>query len=136
MAAVHFQREPTADPARNLVVHSHRLAGSVYQTRTDSLFYYFRLEDQIPDDHRLKRLDRFIDLGFVRERLQDTCSAVGRPLIDPEVLLRLLLVGYLYGITSERRLMEEVRMSLAYRWFRRLGFERDSRTLHLLQEPA
>ena len=75
------------------------------QPRTDSLFYYFRLEDQIPHDHLLKRLDRFIDFGFVRERLRDTYSAVGRPSIDPEVLLRLLLVGYLYGITSERRLM-------------------------------
>jgi len=95
------------------------------QPRTDSLFYYFRLEDQIPDHHLLKRLDRFIDFGFVRERLQDTYSAIGRPSIDPEVLLRLLLVGYLYGITSERRLMEEVRMHLAYRWFSRLGFERE-----------
>ena len=95
------------------------------QPRTDSLFYYFRLEDQIPDDHLLKRLDRFIDFGFVRERLRDTYSATGRPSIDSEVLLRLLLVGYLYGITSERRLMEEVRMHLAYRWFSRLGFERE-----------
>ena len=95
------------------------------QPRTDSLFYYFRLEDQIPEDHLLRRLDRFIDFGFVRERLRDTYSAVGRPSIDPEVLLRLLLVGYLYGITSERRLMEEVRMHLAYRWFSRLGFERE-----------
>jgi transposase len=95
------------------------------QPRTDSLFYYFRLEDQIPNDHLLKRLDRFIDFGFVRERLRDTYSAVGRPSIDPEVLLRLLLVGYLYGITSERRLLEEVRMHLAYRWFSRLGFEQE-----------
>src|SRR5262249_40242382 len=95
------------------------------QPRTDSLFYYFRLEDQIPDDHLLKRLDRFIDFGFVRDRLRDTYSAMGRPSIDPEVLLRLLLVGYLYGITSERRLLEEVRMHLAYRWFSRLGFERE-----------
>ena len=95
------------------------------QPRTDSLFYYFRLEDQIPDDHLLKRLDRFIDFGFVRERLRDPYSAIGRPSIDPEVLLRLLLVGYLYGITSERRLIEEVRMHLAYRWFSRLGFERE-----------
>lgn len=63
------------------------------QPRTDSLFYYFRLEDQIPNDHLLKRLDRFIDFAFVRERLRDTYSAVGRPSIDPEVLLRLLLAG-------------------------------------------
>src|SRR6202140_350734 len=95
------------------------------QPRTEPLFYYFRLEDQIPEDHLLKRLDRFIDFGFVRERLRNTYSAIGRPSIDPEVLLRLLLVGYLYGITSERRLIEEVRMHLAYRWFSRLGFERE-----------
>ena len=84
------------------------------QPRTDSLFYYFRLEDQIPDDHLLKRLDRFIDFGFVRERLRDTYSATGRPSIDSEVLLRLLLVGYLYGITSERRLMEAERIAARY----------------------
>ena len=101
------------------------------QPRTDSLFYYFRLEDQIPDDHLLKRLDRFIDFGFVRKRLRDTYSAIGRPSIDPEVLLRLLLVGYLYGITSERRLMEEVRMHLAFRWFSRLRFEREIPTIPL-----
>jgi transposase len=95
------------------------------QPRTEPLFYYFRLEDQIPEDHLLKRLDHCIDFAFVRERLRDTYSAIGRPSIDPEVLLRLLLVGYLYGITSERRLMEEVRMHLAYRWFSRLGFERE-----------
>src|SRR6202049_3554981 len=95
------------------------------QPRTEPLFYYFRLEDQIPEDHLLKRLDRFIDFGFVRERLRNTYSAIGRPSIDPEVLLRLLLVGYLYGITSERRLIEEVRMHLAYRWFTRLGFEQE-----------
>jgi transposase len=53
------------------------------------------------------------------------CSSTGRPSIDPEVLLRLLLVGYLYGITSERPLLEEVRMHLAYRWFTRLGFEQE-----------
>ena len=96
------------------------------QPRTESLFYYFRLEDQIPEDHLLKRLDRCIDFAFVRERLRNTYSAIGRPSIDPEVLLRLLLLGYLYGITSERRLMEEVRMHLAYRWFSRLGFERET----------
>ena len=92
--------------------------------RTESLFYYFRLEDQIPDDHLLRLIDRHIDFSFVRERLR-MYSSTGRPSIDPEVLLRLLLVGYLYGITSERCLLEEVRMHLAYRWFSRLGFERE-----------
>ena len=83
------------------------------QPRSEPLFYYFRLEDQIPDHHLLKCLDRCVDFSFVRERLKGAYSPLGRPSIDPEILLRLLLVGYLYGITSERRLMEEVRMHLA-----------------------
>ena len=93
------------------------------QTRTESLFYYFRWEDQIPESHLLRLVDRHVDLSFVRDRLKNSYSSTGRPSIDPEILLRLLLVGYLYGITSERRLLEEVRMHLAYGWFTRLGFE-------------
>ena len=92
------------------------------QPRTESLFYYFRLEEQIPADHLLRLIDCYVDFSFVRGQLKDFYSAMGRPSIDPEVLLRLLVVGYLYGITSERRLMEEVRMHLAYRWFTRLSF--------------
>jgi transposase len=95
------------------------------QPRMESLFYYFRLEDQIPEDHLLRLLDRHVDLSFVREWLKSFYSLTGRPSIDPEVLLRLLLVGYLYGITSERRLLEEVKMHLAYRWFTRLGFDQE-----------
>jgi transposase len=95
------------------------------QPRTESLFYYFRLEEQIPADHLLRLIDCYIDFGFVREELKGFYSATGRPSIDPEVLLRLLVVGYLYGITSERRLMEEVRMHLAYRWFTRLSFDQE-----------
>jgi transposase len=95
------------------------------QTRTESLFYYFRLEDQIPQDHLLRLIDHYVDFHFVRERLKSFYSSTGRPSIDPEVLLRLLLVGYLYGITSERRLLEEVRMHLAYRWFTRLDFSQE-----------
>src|SRR6202045_5309284 len=95
------------------------------QTRTESLFYYFRLEDQIPEDHLLRLIDQHVELSFVRERVKGLYSSTGRPSIDPEVLLRLLLVGYLYGITSERRMVEEVRMHLAYRWFTRLGFEQE-----------
>jgi transposase len=95
------------------------------QQRTESLFYCFRLEDQIPNDHLLRLIDRHIDFTFVPELLRNFYSSTGRPSIDPEVLLRLLLIGYLYGITSERRLMDEVRMHLAYRWFSRLGFEQE-----------
>src|SRR6266852_5110850 len=93
------------------------------QPRVESLFYYFRLEDQISEDHLLRLIDRYVDFSFVREWLKNSYSSTGRPSIDPEVLLRLLLVGYLYGITSERRLLDEVRMHLAYRWFTRLGFD-------------
>src|ERR1700687_5010850 len=93
--------------------------------RTQSLFYYFRLQDQIPEDHLLRLIDSNIDFSFVREQLKDFYSPMGRPSIDPEVLLRSLLVGYLYGITSERRLLDEVRMHLAYRWFTGLGFDRE-----------
>ncbi len=95
------------------------------QPRGESLFYYFRLEEQIPEDHLLRLIDRYVDFSFVRERLKNFYSPTGRPSIDPEVLLRLLLVGYLYGITSERRLMDEVRMNLAYRWFTRLDFSQE-----------
>ncbi len=95
------------------------------QPRVESLFYYFRLEDQIAEDHLLRLLDRHVDLSFVRERLKSFYSATGRPSIDPEVLLRLLLVGYLYGITSERCLLKEVKMHLAYRWCTRLGFDQE-----------
>src|SRR5438132_8922524 len=95
------------------------------QPRSESLCYYFRVEDQIPQDHLLRVIDEQIDLSFVRERVKGLYSATGRPSIDPEVLLRLLLLGYLYGIISERRLLEEVRMHLAYRWFTRLDFEQE-----------
>jgi transposase len=107
------------------------------QPRSEPLFYYFRLEDQIPDHHLLKRLDRCVDFSFVRERLKGAYSPLGRPSIDPEILLRLLLVGYLYGITSERRLMEEVRMHLAYPLVHAPGIRpSDSRSFDVLQEPA
>ena len=95
------------------------------QPRTEPLFYYFRLGDQIPEHHLLRRIDCHVDFSFVRERLKDAYSLLGRPSIDPEILLRMRLVGYLYGITSERRLVEEVRMHLAYRWFTRLGLEQE-----------
>ena len=65
------------------------------QPRTESLFYYFRLEGQITEDHLLRLLDHLVDFSFVRERLKSFYSSTGRPSIDPEVLLRLLLLGYL-----------------------------------------
>jgi transposase len=94
-------------------------------TRSESLFYYFRLEDQVPENHLLRLVDKHIDFGFVREQLKDSYSETGRPSIDPEFLLRILLIGYLYGVSSERKLVEELRMHLAWRWFTGLGFDQE-----------
>ncbi len=93
--------------------------------RSESLFYYFRLEDHVPENHLLRLIERHISLSFVREKPQDSYSETGRPSIDPELLLRILLIGYLYGITSERKLVEELRMHLAWRWFTGLGFDQE-----------
>src|ERR1700720_4596802 len=94
-------------------------------SRSESLFYYFRIEDQVPENHLLRLLDRHISFDFVREKLKDSYSDTGRPSIDPELLLRILLIGYLYGITSERKLVEELQMHLAWRWFTGLSFDQE-----------
>jgi transposase len=93
--------------------------------RSEALFYYFRLEDQVPEAHLLRLIEKHISFAFVRERLKESYSDTGRPSIDPELLLRILLIGYLYGITSERKLVEELRMHLAWRWFTGLGFDQE-----------
>src|SRR5947207_4106587 len=93
--------------------------------RSETLFYYFRLEDQVPETHLLRLIDKHISFEFVRRQLKDSYSETGRPSIDPELLLRMLLIGYLYGITSERKLVEELRMHLAWRWFTGLGFDQE-----------
>jgi transposase len=93
--------------------------------RSEALFYYFRLEDQVPETHLLRLIEKHISFTFVREKLRASYSDTGRPSIDPELLLRILLIGYLYGITSERKLVEELRMHLAWRWFTGLGFDQE-----------
>jgi len=85
-----------------------------------ALFYEFCLEDQIPDNHVLRAIDQFVELDGIRAHLASFYSSTGRPSIDPELMLRMLLVGYIMGIRSERRLCEEVHLNLAYRWFCRL----------------
>ena len=96
-----------------------------HHARSEALFYYFRLEDQVPENHLLRLIDRHISFEFVRQQLKDSYSETGRPSIDPELLLRILLIGYLYGITSERKLVEELRMHLAWRWFTGLSFDQE-----------
>ena len=87
------------------------------------MFYSFNLDDHVPADHLLRGIDRCLDLGELRRHLAPFYSHTGRPSIDPELMVRMLIVGYSFGIRSERRLCEEVHLNLAYRWFCRLGLE-------------
>ena len=88
-----------------------------------ALFYEFSLDRHVPSDHLLRSIDRFVELDALRQELAPFYSGIGRPSIDPELMIRMLLVGYCFGIRSERRLCEEVHLNLAYRWFCRLGLE-------------
>ena len=91
----------------------------------EALFYGFSLERHVPDSHPLRKIDRFVDLSEVRAHLEPYDSETGRPSIDPELMIRMLIVGYCFGIRSERRLCEEAHLNLAYRWFCRLGLDGD-----------
>ena len=88
-----------------------------------ALFYEFSLEEHVPAGHLLRSVARFVELGDVRAHLAPFYSATGRPSVDPELMIRMLIVGYCFGIRSERRLCEEVHLNLAYRWFCRLGLQ-------------
>jgi transposase len=83
----------------------------------EALFYEFSLERHVPADHLLRSIDRFVDLSGIRRHLRPFYSEIGRPSIDPELMIRMLIIGYCFGIRSERRLCEEVHLNLAYRWF-------------------
>jgi transposase len=89
----------------------------------DRLFYSFDLESFVPPNHLLRGIDQCLDLGGLRQHLASHYSYTGRPSIAPELMIRMLIVGYCYGIRSERRLCEDVQLNLAYRWFCRLGLE-------------
>jgi transposase len=93
------------------------------QVEQGALFYNFSLDAHVPADHLLRSIDRFVDLSEVRRELSPFYSLMGRPSVDPELMIRMLIVGYCFGIRSERRLCEEVHLNLAYRWFCRLGLE-------------
>lgn len=87
------------------------------------LFYEFDLDRHVPANHLLREIDRFLDVDGLRDALRPFYSHLGRPSIDPELIVRMLVVGYVMGIRSERRLCDEVHLNLAYRWFCRLGLE-------------
>jgi len=95
-----------------------------FQTNNQGrLFYSFNLEDHVPQNHLLRGIDQYLDLGDLRQHLSEFYSHTGRPSIDPELMIRMLVIGYSFGIRSERRLCEEVHLNLAYRWFCKLGLE-------------
>jgi transposase len=87
------------------------------------LFYAFSLEQHVPQDHLWRQIDAVLDPGGLRAHLGPYYRPTGRPSVDPQLMIRMLIVGYCYAIRSERRLCEEVHLNLAYRWFCRLGLE-------------
>jgi transposase len=89
------------------------------------LFYQFSLEERVPENHLLRRVAQTVDLSFVRRLTARFYSHTGQPSIDPIVIFKMALLSYLYGITSERRLIEEIRLNLAYLWF--IGYDLDER---------
>lgn len=93
------------------------------QPAPEGVFYDFCLADHVPSDHLLWRIDGLLDLSDLRGQLRRFYSHTGRPSVDPELMVRMLIVGYCFGIRSERRLCEEVHLNLAYRWFCRLGLD-------------
>src|SRR5829696_4868724 len=95
----------------------------------ESLFYAFCFEDHVPSDHLLRSIDRFVDCSELRRPLAGFYSSTGRSSIDPELMIRMLLIGYNLGIGSERRLCGEVHLNLAYRWFCRPALGARCRTI-------
>src|SRR5512140_2213100 len=89
------------------------------------LFYQFSLEERVPEDHLLRRVAQTVDLSFVRRLTERFYSHTGQPSIDPVVIFKMALLSYLYGITSERRLVEEIGLNLAYLWF--IGYDLDEK---------
>src|SRR5689334_4680201 len=100
------------------------------------LFYEFRLDEVVPDDHLVRKIGALLDLSWVYAELAPYYSELGRPSIDPVLMLRMLIVGYVFAIRSERQICREVQVNLAYRWFCGLGpGRRYSRPLGILARP-
>jgi YD repeat-containing protein len=90
------------------------------------LFYEFHLSDAVPEDHLVRKIDAALDLSWLRSELAPHYSSMGRPSIDPELMIRMLVVGYVFAHRSERSICREVQVNLAYRWFCRLGSIEDA----------
>jgi transposase len=95
------------------------------------LFYEFHLGDAVPEDHLVRKIDAALDLSWLRDELAPHYSSMGRPSIDPELMIRMLVAGYVFAIRSERLICREVQVNLAYRWFCKLGIEDAITNKHL-----
>jgi transposase len=89
----------------------------------EQFFYSFRLDDAVPVDHPVRRIAAVLDLGWVYSELAPYYPKIGRPSVDPVLMIRMLIVGYVFGIRSERVLCRDVAVNLAYRWFCGLSIE-------------
>jgi transposase len=89
----------------------------------EQFFYSFRLDEAVPDDHPVREIAAVLDLSWVHSELAPYYSQLGRPSIDPVLMIRMLIVGYVFAIRSERALCRDVRVNLAYRWFCGLSIE-------------
>ena len=87
------------------------------------LFYEFRLDEAVPDDHLVRKIDGVVDLSWVHAELAPHYPTLGRPSVDPVLMIRMLIIGYVFGLRSERLLCREVQVNFAYRWFCKLGIE-------------
>jgi transposase len=87
------------------------------------LFYEFRLDEAVPDDHLVRNIDAVLDLSWVHAELAPHYPALGRPSVDPVLMIRMLIIGYVFALRSERLLCRELHVNLAYRWFCKLGIE-------------
>ena len=100
------------------------------------LFYEFHLGDAVPEDHLVRKIDTALDLSWLRSELAPHYSSMGRPSIDPELMIRMLVVGYVFAIRSERLICREVQVNLAYRWFCKLGIEDSIPIIRHFRVPA
>ena len=99
------------------------MGSKVYQ---EKMFYDFFLRQRVPEDHFLRKVAKVVDLSFVRDLLKPYYSYTGQPSVDPMVLFKTMLIGYFYGITSDRRLAEEISLNMAFMWY--LGYDLDEST--------
>src|ERR1700678_2846572 len=105
------------------------------ERRQGQFFYAFDLDKMVPADHLVRQIDGVLDLDWLHKELAPYYSHPGRASIDPVLMIRMLLVGYVFAIRSERQLCSEVQVNLAYRWFCKLGIE-DGQTDHSVHRRA